>query len=64
MNKKATTPKKIAAGTVGPYDEIEELIDKHRKKRKEKAAGFCPACGKPVLVSDRFCSSCGKPIKK
>ncbi len=43
-------------------DEIEELIAARRATRKEKAAGFCPKCGKPVLRSDRFCPSCGKPI--
>ncbi|MEI7845030.1 MAG: zinc-ribbon domain-containing protein [Chloroflexota bacterium] len=43
-------------------DEIEELIAARRTVRKEKAAGFCPKCGKPVLRSDRFCPSCGKSI--
>lgn len=43
-------------------DELESMISSRRKARKEKAAGFCPKCGKPILVSDRFCPSCGKAI--
>jgi len=41
-------------------DDLESLIAARRKTRKEKSAGFCPKCGKPILVSDRFCPSCGK----
>lgn len=44
-------------------DELEDLIAKRRSVRKEKAGGFCPRCGKPVLASDGFCPSCGKPLK-
>lgn len=44
-------------------EELEELIAKRRAARKEKAGGFCPQCGKPVLLSDRFCPSCGKTLK-
>jgi rubrerythrin len=43
-------------------DELESMIAAHRKTHKEKSAGFCPKCGKPILVSDRFCPSCGKAI--
>jgi hypothetical protein len=43
-------------------DELESMIASRRKIRKEKSAGFCPKCGKPILVSDRFCPSCGKAI--
>jgi hypothetical protein len=43
-------------------DEVEALIASRRKSRKEKSGGFCPRCGKPVLVTDRFCPSCGKSI--
>ncbi|MBN1303894.1 MAG: zinc ribbon domain-containing protein [Anaerolineales bacterium] len=42
-------------------DELESMIAARRAKRKDKSAGFCPKCGKPVLRSDRFCPSCGKP---
>jgi rubrerythrin len=41
---------------------LESMIASHRKTHKEKSAGFCPICGKPILVSDRFCPSCGKAI--
>jgi len=44
-------------------DEIESMLAKRRKERKSKSAGFCPKCGKAVLVSDQFCPSCGKALK-
>lgn len=43
-------------------DEIESMISSRRKGRKEKSAGFCPKCGKPVMASDRFCPACGKTL--
>jgi len=43
-------------------DEIESLVVNRRKGRITKAAGFCPNCGKAVMVSDRFCPSCGKVL--
>ncbi|MCX6066845.1 MAG: zinc ribbon domain-containing protein [Chloroflexi bacterium] len=43
-------------------DDLEELIASRRAARKERSAGFCPKCGKPVLRSDRFCPHCGKSI--
>lgn len=43
-------------------DELEAMISARRKGRKDKSAGFCPRCGKPVMVSDRFCPSCGKSL--
>ena len=43
-------------------ENIEAMISARRMKRKEKSAGFCPRCGKPVLASDRFCPSCGKAL--
>ena len=43
-------------------EDIESMISARRMKRKEKSAGFCPKCGKPVLISDRFCPSCGKAL--
>jgi NADH pyrophosphatase NudC (nudix superfamily) len=50
------------AGSELSDDDLESLIAARRKERKEKAAGFCPRCGKPVLVSDRFCPACGKSL--
>jgi hypothetical protein len=44
-------------------DDVESLIAARRKSRGDKSAGFCPRCGKPVLVSDLFCPSCGKSLK-
>lgn len=43
-------------------DDLESMIASRRKAHKEKSAGFCPKCGKPIMVSDRFCPSCGKAI--
>ena len=44
-------------------DELEDLLAKRRNARKEKTAGFCPKCGKPVLQSDVFCPTCGITLK-
>lgn len=43
-------------------DDLESMISLRRKGRKERSAGFCPKCGKPVMVTDRFCPSCGKSL--
>jgi hypothetical protein len=43
-------------------DDIEALISLRRTGRKEKSAGFCPNCGKPVMASDKFCPACGKTL--
>jgi rubrerythrin len=43
-------------------DDIESMLAARRQQRKEKSAGFCPKCGKPVLVTDRFCPACGKSL--
>jgi rubrerythrin len=56
-HKKAGQPHKEVSD-----DEIESMIVTRRKARKEKSAGFCPKCGKPVMASDRFCPSCGKAL--
>jgi hypothetical protein len=45
-----------------PDDELEAMVSARRKGRTNKSAGFCPRCGKPVMVSDRFCPSCGKSL--
>ena len=44
-------------------DDLEAMIAARRKEHKSKSAGFCPKCGKPVLVTDKFCPSCGKAVK-
>ncbi len=43
-------------------DDLESMISSRRKRRPNKSAGFCPKCGKPVMVTDRFCPSCGKSL--
>lgn len=43
-------------------DEVEDLIASRRRQRQEKAAGFCPRCGRPVSKSDKFCSKCGATL--
>jgi hypothetical protein len=43
-------------------DDIESMVVARRKGRKEKSSGFCPQCGKAVMVTDRFCPSCGKSL--
>ncbi len=44
------------------HDDVEKMVDARRLNRPEKAAGFCPRCGKPVQRSDKFCSRCGAAI--
>ena len=43
-------------------DDLESMISSRRRTRTNKSAGFCPKCGKPVMVTDRFCPSCGKSL--
>lgn len=43
-------------------DDIESMISARRKQHNSKSAGFCPKCGKPVLVTDKFCPACGKSL--
>lgn len=43
-------------------DEVEAMVSARRQARHEKAAGFCPKCGRPVTKSDRFCSRCGTTL--
>ncbi len=43
-------------------DDLESMISTRRKSRKDRSAGFCPKCGKAVMVTDRFCPSCGKSL--
>jgi rubrerythrin len=43
-------------------DDLESLISSRRRSHKEKSAGFCPKCGKPVMASDKFCPACGKTL--
>jgi rubrerythrin len=65
--EKATAAGRADAGStffaVPENDEdIESMIAARRKQHNSKSAGFCPKCGRPVLVSDKFCPSCGKSL--
>ncbi|MBI5964627.1 MAG: zinc ribbon domain-containing protein [Chloroflexi bacterium] len=53
-----------SSATIEPLDDddLESMIASRRKEHKSKSAGFCPKCGKPVLVTDKFCPSCGKSL--
>ncbi len=56
--------RRAAVAHGGPDDAVEALLAARRRARSgQKAAGFCPQCGTPVLESDRFCPHCGAPLK-
>jgi hypothetical protein len=57
-----TTPRKNSNGASVPDDELERLIASRRREHPEKAAGFCPKCGKPIQKSDQFCPKCGARV--
>lgn len=59
---RADAGSKVSAITDGD-DDIESMISARRKQHTSKSAGFCPKCGKPVLVSDKFCPACGKSLQ-
>jgi len=73
LNAEARIEKATAAGradaatTPGTFetsdDDVESMLSARRKQHKNNSAGFCPKCGKPVLVSDKFCPSCGKSLQ-
>lgn len=50
------------SGTTLSDDDLEAMISARRKSRNGKSGGFCPKCGKAILITDRFCPSCGKAI--
>jgi rubrerythrin len=65
--EKATAAGRADASEMTPIhaasdDDLESMIAARRKEHKSKSAGFCPICGKPVLVTDKFCPSCGKSL--
>lgn len=63
--EKAIAARRADAAVAKPEisdDDVESMISARRKGHKEKSSGFCPKCGKPVMVSDRFCPSCGKSL--
>lgn len=44
-------------------DEIESMLAARRGARRAGSAGFCPRCGRPVLMTDQFCPNCGKALR-
>jgi zinc ribbon protein len=63
--ERAIAARRADASTTTPEvsdDDLESMISSRRKGRTTKSAGFCPKCGKPVMVTDRFCPSCGKSL--
>ena len=43
-------------------DDLEAQIAARRRSKREKAAGFCPQCGRAVQKSDQFCPKCGERL--
>ena len=63
--ERAIAARRADASTTTPAvsdDDVESMISARRKGRTTKSAGFCPKCGKPVMVTDRFCPACGKSL--
>ncbi len=63
--EKAIAARRADASVAKPElndDDLDSMIAARHKVQKEKSSGFCPKCGKPVMVSDRFCPSCGKAL--
>jgi len=44
-------------------DFLEEIIASYKRKKEERAGGFCVKCGSPIRNGDRFCWSCGVIIE-
>ncbi|MBI5841516.1 MAG: zinc ribbon domain-containing protein [Chloroflexi bacterium] len=63
--EKAVAARRADASAETPQltdDDIESMLAARRRAHKDKSAGFCPKCGKPIFVSDRFCPACGKSL--
>ncbi len=63
--ERAIAARRADASTTTPEvsdDDLESMISSRRKGRTTKSAGFCPKCGKPVMVTDQFCPACGKSL--
>lgn len=52
----------VSAAIASPDDDLEVMLANRRRERVEKAAGFCPKCGRALQQSDRFCPKCGAKI--
>jgi len=44
-------------------DFLEEIIASYKRKKEERAGGFCTKCGSPIHKGDKFCWSCGVKIE-
>jgi NADH pyrophosphatase NudC (nudix superfamily) len=63
--EKAIAARRADASVTSPElddDDLEAMIAARHKSQRGKSSGFCPKCGKPIMVSDRFCPSCGKAL--
>lgn len=58
-----SSPGDSTADAVLADERIESMLAARRAARRGKSAGFCPRCGKPILVSDQFCPNCGKSLQ-
>jgi zinc-ribbon domain len=60
-SKESIQPVAVEVRTNSLSDEdLEDLVARRRTIRQQKTAGFCPNCGKPILLSDQYCPSCGQ----
>ena len=50
------------AAFVSDDDNLEIMLAKRRRTRREKSVGFCPKCGSPVQKSDLYCPKCGARV--
>jgi hypothetical protein len=62
VEEKATQASSEQDSNLPSDEDLEDLIARRRTMRNQKAAGFCPNCGKPILQSDKFCPSCGQIV--
>jgi hypothetical protein len=61
--RRADTAEKPASAKETTDEDLEALIAKRRASLKDKAAGFCPKCGRPIMSTDSFCPQCGYALK-
>jgi hypothetical protein len=61
--RRADAAEKPASAIETTDEDLEALIAKRRASLKDKAAGFCPKCGRPIMSTDSFCPQCGYALK-
>ena len=62
-SRRADAAVKSASVQAATDEDLEALIAKRRAALKDKAAGFCPKCGRPIFSLDSFCPQCGYALK-